>query len=132
MIRIDVASTVPLEEQIAAAIRQAIAAGGVRAGDELPSARQLAADLGVHWNTVARAYRRLADEGLVRGGHGRRTIVEDPARRRLAPRQQTRARLRAQLRTVLADARLGGLPMDDVEEIWRGELRQLRGGKDGA
>ena len=81
MIRIDLNSATPLEEQIAAAIRQALAKGDVRPGADLPSVRQLSADLGVHWNTVARAYRKLSDEGIltVRRGRGAVARVEAPA-----------------------------------------------------
>lgn len=64
-------SSVPLEEQVREQIREAIARGEVVAGDPLPSVRQLAGDLGIHWNTVARAYRRLRDEGLLVVGRGR-------------------------------------------------------------
>ena len=60
MIRIDVTSARPLEEQNSRGIAPGARARRIGPGDELPSVRQLAGDLGVHWNTVARAYRRLA------------------------------------------------------------------------
>jgi GntR family transcriptional regulator len=62
MLEIDHASRVPLQEQVAAAIRRAIAGGEARAGERLLPARDLAAVLGVNVNTVLRA---LREEGLV-------------------------------------------------------------------
>lgn len=65
VLRIDLASPVPAYRQIAAGIRASLVAGRLTAGDQLPTIRQLAVDLGVHANTVAEAYRQLAEEGWV-------------------------------------------------------------------
>lgn len=65
-----------LHEQVAAQIRAAIAEGEARPGDRIPSARHLAAVMGVNTNTVLRAVRLLRDEGLLelRQGHGIRVV----------------------------------------------------------
>lgn len=127
MIRIDLDSPVSLEEQIRGEIRAAIARNEIRPGQPLPSVRQLGADLGIHWNTVARAYRRLRDEGLVRVGQGRGVVV----RRFSRPDAPTgtssqRERIRLQLRDAVTDARFDGLTLEDIREIFRGELKQFR------
>jgi DNA-binding transcriptional regulator YhcF (GntR family) len=62
---IDLASPVDLHEQVAAAIRRAIADGEIGSGERMPPARDLAAVLGVNANTVLRALRGLRDEGLL-------------------------------------------------------------------
>ncbi len=62
-IQIDVESATPVYRQIADAIRTMLVAGLIGPGDLLPPVRQLAIDLAVHFNTVAEAYRTLADEG---------------------------------------------------------------------
>ncbi len=62
MLRIDLASNVPVYEQIANALRADLVAGRFAPGDKLPTVRTLAIDLGIHHNTVAQAYRQLADE----------------------------------------------------------------------
>ena len=82
IVEIDHSSPVPLHEQVAAAIRRAIADGEVRAGGRLPPARDLAAVLGVNANTVFRALRALRDEGLVEFRRGRGVTVtgEGPQR----------------------------------------------------
>jgi GntR family transcriptional regulator len=61
--------------QIAEQIRLRIARGELKTGDQLPTVRQLAADLRVNFNTVARAYRRLDESGLISTQHGRGTYV---------------------------------------------------------
>lgn len=122
MIRIDLASSVPLEEQIRAAIREAIARGAVAPGDSLPSVRQLAGDLDIHWNTVARAYRRLRDEGLLAVGRGRRVVVRGPGGEgEIAP--GTSERVLARLREALTEARLGGFRVSKVKEMLVEEIR---------
>ena len=61
----------PLHEQVAAEIRRDIIAGEVRAGGRLPPARDMAAVMGVHPNTVFRALRLLRDEGVLEFRRGR-------------------------------------------------------------
>jgi GntR family transcriptional regulator len=74
-VEIDHSSPVPLHEQVAAAIRRAIAEGEAVAGERLPPARDLAAVLGVNANTVFRGLRTLRDEGLVEFRRGRGVTV---------------------------------------------------------
>ena len=81
---IDHSSQVPLHEQVAAAIRRAIAEGEATAGERLPPAKDLAAVLGVNANTVFRALRTLRDEGLVEFRRGRGVTVTGVAPHRSA------------------------------------------------
>lgn len=126
MITVDLASSVPLEDQVRQGIRQAIARGEVRPGDTLPSVRQLAGDLDIHWNTVARAYRRLRDEGLLTVGRGRGVTVRTPPRPVSVEPGEAPARVRKQLGAVIADAKLAGLDYSDVKKLIEGELRSWR------
>ncbi|HEY2076410.1 MAG TPA: GntR family transcriptional regulator [Streptosporangiaceae bacterium] len=83
-VAIDHASSVPLHEQVAAAIRRAIAEGEAVAGERLPPAKDLAAVLGVNANTVFRGLRTLRDEGLVEFRRGRGVTVSGIAPQRSA------------------------------------------------
>lgn len=60
-----------LHEQVAGAIRRAIADGEASPGERIPQAKDLAAELGVNTNTVLRALRVLRDEGVIEMGRGR-------------------------------------------------------------
>jgi GntR family transcriptional regulator len=70
-----------LHEQVAGEIRRAIAEGEAKPGERIPQAKDLAAVLGVHTNTVLRALRILRDEGLLEVGRGRAiTVAGTPER----------------------------------------------------
>lgn len=73
---IDPRSPVPLYEQIAGRIRVAVAAEEFRAGEPLPSVRQLATALRVNPATVVQAYRDLERDGFVEMRHGAGTFVQ--------------------------------------------------------
>ena len=75
----DQASEEPLFAQVAASVRADAASGRLRPGDRLPSARDVAAALGVNLHTVLRAYQDLRDEGLVDMRRGRGAVVTDAA-----------------------------------------------------
>jgi GntR family transcriptional regulator len=124
VIRIDLSNPQPLEEQIATALRQALAQGTVAPGDELPSVRQLAGDLGVHWNTVARAYRRLADEGLLTVRRGRGVVARPRSR---AAMRISRQAVRERFASTVADAVLGGLSPDDISKVFHEALAGFGG-----
>jgi GntR family transcriptional regulator len=64
-LRIDLHSSEPLFEQIAFAVKDAVARGDLQAGDRLPSVRELAQDLSINPNTVVRAYDLLTRDGVV-------------------------------------------------------------------
>jgi GntR family transcriptional regulator len=81
-LEIDASSSVPLHEQVAGAIRRAIADGEAGPGERLPPARDLAAVLGVNPHTVLRALRTLRDEGLLEFRRGRGVTVSGDAPRR--------------------------------------------------
>jgi GntR family transcriptional regulator len=74
-IRIETTSGMPITRQIMDQIRVHCAAGGLTAGDRLPSVRVLARELAVNQNTILRVYERLTAEGLLERRHGDGTYV---------------------------------------------------------
>jgi len=72
----------PIYAQVAEQISEAIARGELASGDKLPAVRKLAAELVINPNTVARAYSRLEQAGLVTTKTGSGTYVSDPKLRR--------------------------------------------------
>jgi DNA-binding transcriptional regulator YhcF (GntR family) len=63
ILRIEMNAATPAYRQIVDSIRTSLVGGDLQPGDQLPPVRQLAVDLAVHFNTVAEAYRILAEEG---------------------------------------------------------------------
>ncbi|MBP2480162.1 DNA-binding transcriptional regulator YhcF (GntR family) [Stenotrophomonas sp. PvP093] len=76
MLRIHVneSSNTPRSKQVAQAIREAVFAGQLKAGDRLPSVRDGAEQWGVTKDSVHRAYKRLAEEGLIADSDDRGTL----------------------------------------------------------
>jgi GntR family transcriptional regulator len=64
--------------QIMVQIKHMIATGTLKPGDQLPTVRQMAADLRVNFNTVARAYRMLDETEFISTQHGRGTFILEP------------------------------------------------------
>ena len=75
IVNVDQTDPTHLHEQVAAAIRRAIADGESGPGERLPPAKDLAAVIGVNTNTVLRALRTLRDEGLLEFRRGRGVTV---------------------------------------------------------
>ena len=125
MITLTLNSQLPLTDQVVRGIRVAIAGGEVKPGDELPPVRQLAADLGINLNTVARAYRTLESLGLVVTARGRGTRVTDDRESRPEHHQTRARRVRASVKAALTDARLAGLDRSEVQRVVRRELDAL-------
>ena len=121
-IRIDLNSPVPATRQITDALRVELVEGRLRPGDELPSVRRAAIDLGLHFNTVAEAYRQLAAEGWLDLRHGRSARVAD--RRQPTASRKTVSGYRRRLREVISQMRADGVPAHRIAE----ELRDLARG----
>lgn len=115
-ITIDLAdATRPVYRQIADAIRVCLVGGQLDPGDLLPTVRELAAELGVHHNTVAEAYRRLAAEGWLDLGRRRgATVLEKNSGR---PKPQSRKKFFERLRQVFAQGRAEGMDPDEILEM---------------
>jgi GntR family transcriptional regulator len=81
---IDTRSATPIYAQIVDQVRDRVRAGSLAPGTPLPSVRQLAADLGINPNTVAKAFLLLEREGIVETFPRRGVFVADGARARAA------------------------------------------------
>ncbi len=131
MLTIDLASDVPLVDQIVRAIRVAIACGEVRPGAELPPVRQLASDLAINLNTVARAYRVLHGRGLVHSARGRSTRVTSALEKPSEAKPLAAGCVSEAMRNALADAKLTGLGRDDAQAIIDEQLESFWGASSG-
>ena len=74
-ITVDLNSTISLYEQIAHQVLDLIEKGEIKPGDQLPTIRELAVELGINFNTVARAYRMLDQGSVISTQQGRGTYI---------------------------------------------------------
>jgi DNA-binding transcriptional regulator YhcF (GntR family) len=122
-LRIDPNSTVPAVRQIEDGLRVLLVNGSLPPGTELPSVRQVGMELGVHFNTVAEAYRQLAAERWLEQKHGRGAVVIE----RNAPAAVESGRLedfRQRLRALVAQMRSEGVSPKRIAS----ELKTVLGG----
>ncbi|NIS80557.1 MAG: GntR family transcriptional regulator [Anaerolineales bacterium] len=116
-VELDFRSHVPIYVQIVDRVKHLLATGALQPGDQLPTVRQLAADLRVNFNTVARAYRILDEAGVISTQQGRGTFVLEAPPPENA-RHLRRAALEALTRSFLHDAnRLGFDPGDVAQAV---------------
>lgn len=115
---IDVDSDVPVVQQIANGLRRALVSGALAPGDALPSSRSLGRDLGVHFNTVAQAYRVLEAEGWLELKRRAGTVVRDreaPALR-AAQEDELAARFVDEVRDLRARYAAAGVAENRLDE----------------
>ncbi len=103
----------PIYAQLDRGLRAAIATGRLRPGDQLPTVRQLAVDLRVNANTVARVYAELERSGVLetRRGVGSFVAAGGAAAR---PAEEKARGLHAFVTRVLAEAAAAGFSIEDV------------------
>ena len=106
MLRIDPSDSIPIWKQIEEGIRHLIASGALAPDDAVPSVRELAKELRINPLTVSKAYRRLADFGVLRVRRGEGTYVA-PNPPTLSDRERRQKLLEAALRYVSLAKTLG-------------------------
>lgn len=117
---IDPAGDVPIYEQIIRQIKLAVADGVLVGGQMVPSVRQLAAELAINPNTIARAYQQLQNDLVLEPLRGRGMVVR---RDSLARCRKARNSLVAEsVRRALADALSGGMTAEELRELFESEL----------
>jgi len=113
VVSIDASDRTPIYAQLERSFRAAIAAGRLQPGDQLPTVRQLAVQLSVNANTVARVYADLERSGVLETRRGVGSFVRMGPIDARPPDEHAR-RLRAFTTRVLADADAHGFTLDDM------------------
>ena len=110
---IDAADKTPVYAQLERGIRSAIAAGRLSVGDQLPTVRQLAVDLRVNANTIAKVYAFLERAGVLETRRGVGTFI---AARTSGPREDAlrQTELNRLVDRFLAELSHHGFHVDDV------------------
>ena len=121
MIKVDLTDHVPIYIQLMNQIKHMIATGELEPGDQLPTVRQLAADLRINFNTVARAYRLLDEENVISTQHGRGTFILEPVSEEDSRRMRRKDMVRL-LHHFLGEAEALGFGPDDVREVFEASM----------
>jgi GntR family transcriptional regulator len=121
--RLDRGSGVPAYLQIVAQVHEAIRFGRLSVGEQLPTVKEVAAGSGLNPNTVLRAYRELAAAGVVESRQGSGTFVRPGV---AAVDDRLLLVWRAKLARWIRDARVAGLPDDDVRLLLRTAIVDVR------
>lgn len=125
--KIDAHNGLAVYDQLVRQVKFAVADGALRTGEMVPSVREVARDLVINPNTVARAYRQLQDDGVLETVRGTGLAVVSSARRQC---QIERTKLiRGRLRAVLEEAVQSGLEPEEIEQLVRAETIAARKAK---
>ena len=115
IVSVDPRDRTPIYAQLERALRAAIATGRLTTGDQLPTVRQLAVELSVNANTVARVYAELERAGILETRRGVGTFVSATPAKAHPPKQHEK-RLRTFVTRLLADATAAGFTLEDLLE----------------
>ena len=121
--QLDFRGHIPIYVQIVERIKHMIASAVLKPGDQLPTVRQLAADLGVNFNTIARAYRMLDEAGVISTQQGRGTYVLET----LLPEHASRLRksaLEELAKSFLQEAERMGFEREEVVDVYDAMIKR--------
>ena len=123
--RLNPASGVPLYLQLIEQVKHSIETGAIRAGEQLPSVRQMAENLVINPNTVARAYRELEHEGIIELKHGSGAFIRES----IVPREKLMQRAQTVGRSALDQLESFDLSEDEIRRLLENELASRRRSK---
>ena len=126
IVALDPADPTPIYAQLERGLRAAIATNRLRAGDQLPTVRQLAVELRVNANTVARVYAELERAGVLETRRGVGSFICATPAQAHPPRDHER-RVRTFVTRVLAEADAAGVSIEELVE----EMERRQSGGDG-
>jgi len=114
--RLNTHSGVPPYLQIVQQVKQALQVGILEPNDQLPTVKEVVAQIAINPNTVAKAYRELENLGLVEGRTGSGTFVKQ---RLAGPSPEVQETLRKNLGGWIAKAHAAGLDDESIEALVR-------------
>ena len=120
VVSIDARDKTPIYAQLERGLRAAMATGRLKPGDQLPTVRQLAVELSINANTVARVYAELERAGAIETRRGVGSFVTTTAEK-ARPAKEREKRLRAFVTRVLSEAGTQGFSVEEVVEGLREE-----------
>jgi len=129
MITIETSGFIPIYEQIKKGIKSEICLGVLKINEAVPSIRDLAAELVINPNTVARAYRELESEGFITTRKGKSSFVSENS---ISLIQEERARsIEGVFDRAILEARKFGLDAAEIRRIVESRLKKQEERKEG-
>ena len=122
-VHVDPSNGIAIYDQIVRQVKFAVASDALKPGNLVPSVRELARDLTVNPNTVARAYRELQADNVLQPLRGTGLEITSAAPKKCLADRATL--IRSRLRSVLAEARQSGLAADEIRQLTEEELARL-------
>lgn len=121
VLTVDPRSGVPIYLQVIEQIKRSVALGILSSGEQLPTVKQLALDLTINPNTVAKAYRELERDGVIETAPGRGSFVKSNGVAETTKNAATDV-ARDVLAAAVREAKSIGLNADDVRELARAAI----------
>jgi GntR family transcriptional regulator len=122
-ISIDFSNELAIYDQIIRQVKFAVAGGVLKAGEMVPSVRDLARELTLNPNTVARAYRQLQADGVLIPVRGTGLAVAEGIVE--SCRKERRELIRSRVQQVLGEAKQSGLAAEEIFALVRAEWKAL-------
>ena len=122
-LHIQTSDSLAIYDQVVRQVKFAVASGAVRAGEFVPSVRELARELAINPNTVSRAYRQLQDEGVLETVRGTGLAVAKGAAQ--ACRKQRLELIGQRIREALREAKQSQLTNDELRRLVERQLAEV-------
>ena len=122
-------SSTPIYQQVVDGVKELVARGILVPGERMPTVRELAVELSLNPNTIAKAYQKLEQEGIIETMRSRGTFVA--GRTEVLDMEAVREQLAGLVEKVLVEAYHLGLNRKDIKQLFEESLDnwEKRGGK---
>ncbi|MBP8819536.1 MAG: GntR family transcriptional regulator [Syntrophomonadaceae bacterium] len=122
-------SSTPIYQQVVDGVKELVARGILVPGERMPTVRELAVELSLNPNTIAKAYQKLEQEGIIETMRSRGTFVA--GRTEVLDKEMAREQLEGLVEKVLVEAYHLGLNREDIKQLFEESLDnwEKRGGK---
>jgi GntR family transcriptional regulator len=119
-------SSIPIYQQLVDGVKEAIARGVLAPGERMPTVREMATQLSINPNTIAKAYQKLETEGVIETMRSRGTFVA--GRTVMADSPEARAKLAGLMEKVMVEAYHMGIDSDELRQLFDDSLEKWKQG----
>lgn len=126
MFNINPRSSTPIYQQLVDGVKEAIARGVLVPGERMPTVREMATQLSINPNTIAKAYQKLEAEGIIETMRSRGTFVS--GRPVMVDVPQARARLAELMEKIMVEAYHMGIDRNELRRLFEDSLKKWENG----